>query len=129
MQTQHKAVMENLTAWKKPLDIENNRSGFPHQLNDLNLNLNDISNILAYSVMSIGKLYILDKFLIYISVLPSFQLKLITPLGSNICSETSWLFLNMIETFGNKSEWLYGYIAMHFWEVTKNTIYNMHKDS
>ena len=30
--SRHKALMENLTAWTKPLDIANNGSGFPHQL-------------------------------------------------------------------------------------------------
>ena len=35
--------------------MENQSSYVSHELNDLHLNLNDVSNILAYSLMSIGK--------------------------------------------------------------------------
>jgi hypothetical protein len=53
-------VIENFTASDTYLVMENNSLCFSHQLNDLDLNLNDISNILAYSVMSIGNLHILE---------------------------------------------------------------------
>ena len=84
--------------------MENNSFGFPHQLNDLDLNLNDISNILAYSVMSIGKLYINDEFSSTSEnniggEFQNWDLKIIlnSLLGSHICSETSWLFLNITQ--------------------------------
>ena len=50
--------MENSTTVSKimdPLEMENQSLDVLHDLNNLHLNVNDVSNILAYSVMSCGK--------------------------------------------------------------------------
>ena len=51
-------VMENSSTVKiilDPLEMENQSLYVLDELNDLHLSVNDVSNILAYSVMSIGK--------------------------------------------------------------------------
>ena len=48
-------VMENSTTVNIIVEMDNQSLDVPHELNDLHLSVNDVSNILAYSVMSISK--------------------------------------------------------------------------